>query len=118
MSVKVQVVATSNGIPVEYCIHAGSEADQTGRRQLALDPPQGSVLYTDAGYTDYGEKDLFEGATGHRPQSARKQNSRRPCAPYENVLIQYFRKGIETCFSQLTPAFPSRFTPLWPRALC
>lgn len=105
---KVPVVATSDGLPVEYYIHAGSEADQTGRRQLALDLPDGSVLYTDAGYTDYVEEDLFEEATGNRPQSARKHNSLRPHAPYENFLIQYFRKGIETCFSELTARFPKQ----------
>jgi len=48
---KVQVVATSDGIPVEFHIHAGAEAEQTGRQGLPLALPAGSVLYTDAGYT-------------------------------------------------------------------
>ena len=105
---KVQVVATTDGVPVNFYIHAGSEADQTGLRALAPDLPEGSVLYTDAGYTDYAGEDLFEQATGNRQQTARKKNSTRPHEPHENFLIQHFRKSIETCFSQLTARFPKK----------
>ncbi len=61
---KVQVVATSDGLPVEFYIHAGAESEQTGRRGLVLDLPEGSVLYPDAGYTDYVAEDLFNEASG------------------------------------------------------
>ena len=105
---KVQVVATTDGIPVDYYIHAGSEADQTGLRGLSPDLPEGSVLYTDAGYTDYAGEDLFEEATGNRQQTARKKNSTRPHEPHETFLLQHFRKSIETCFSQLTARFPKQ----------
>ena len=105
---KVQVVAPTDGIPVDYYVHAGSEADQTGLRALAPDLPAGSVRYTDAGYTDYVAEDLFEEATGNRQQSARSRNSQRPHEPHESFLIQHFRKSIETCFSQLTARFPKQ----------
>jgi len=105
---KVQVIATTNGVPVEYYVHAGAEADQTGRRGLAQDLPEGSVLYTDAGYTDYLAEDVFEEATGCRQQTARKKNSRRPHEPHETFLLQHFRKTIETSFSQLTARFPKQ----------
>lgn len=105
---KVQVVTTSNGIPVEFHIHAGAESEQTGRRGLALDLPVGSVLYTDAGYTDYVGEDLFNEASGSQQHSARRKDSKRPHHPAQNFLIQYFRKGIETTFSQLTARFPKQ----------
>ena len=105
---KVQVVATTDGGPVDFYVHAGSEADQTGLRALAPDLPAGRVFYTDAGYTDYVGEDLFEEATGNRQQTARKKNSTRLHAPHENFLIQHFRKSIETCFSQLTARFPKK----------
>ena len=105
---KVQVVATTDGVPVAYYVHAGAEADQTGLRAMAPDLPDGSVLYTDAGYTDYVGEDLFEEATGNRQQTARKKNSKRPHEPYQSLLIQHFRKSIETCFSQLTARFPKQ----------
>ena len=105
---KVQVVATNDGVPVEFHIHAGGESEQAGRRGLPLDLPAGSVLYTDAGYTDYVAEDIFNEASGSQQQSARRQNSKRPHHPAQRFLIQYFRKGIETCFSQLTARFPKQ----------
>jgi len=103
---KVQVITTSDGLPVEFYVHAGSEADLTGLRAMAVDLPAGSVLYTDAGYTDYALEDVFAEATGGQQQTARKANSKRPHSPAQRFLIQYFRKGIETTFSQLTARFP------------
>ena len=69
----MQVVATSDGIPVEFHVHAGAESEQTGQRGLPLDLPEGSVLYTDAGYTDYVAEDLFNEASGSLQQTARPQ---------------------------------------------
>ena len=105
---KVQVVATSDGVPVEFRIHAGGESEQAGRRGLALDLPEGSILYTDAGYTDYVAEDLFNEASGSQQRTARRKDSKRPLHPAQRFLIQYFRKGIETCFSQLTARFPKQ----------
>jgi hypothetical protein len=106
--VKVQVVATRDGLPIAYHLHPGSEADMTGLRQLDPDLPQGSVLYTDAGYTDYAHEDVFEEATGSEQHSARRQNSKRLHEPARAVLIRHFRHGIETCFSGLTNRFPKK----------
>lgn len=105
---QVQVITTSDGLPVEFYIHAGAEADSTGLRAMAPDLPEGSLLYTDAGYTDYVGEDLFEVATGNQQQTARKKNSKRPHHPAQSFLIQHFRKRIETTFSQLTTRFPKQ----------
>ena len=105
---KVQVVATSDGIPVEFYLHAGAESEQTGQRGLPLDLPAGSVRYTDAGYTDCVAEDIFNEASGSLQQTARRKNSKRPHHPAQAFLLQYFRKGIETCFSQLTARFPKQ----------
>ena len=56
---KVQVITTSDGLPVEFYVHAGSEADSTGLRAMAVDLPAGSVRYTDNAYTDYALEDVF-----------------------------------------------------------
>lgn len=105
---KVQIVATTDRVPVEFYVYAGSEADITGLRHLAPDLPEGSVLHTDAGYTDYGWEDLFEEATGNRQQPARKGNSTRLYAPHESFLLQHFRKTIETTCRQLTARSPKQ----------
>lgn len=106
--VKVQVLATSDGLPVAYHIHAGSEADLTGLRQLDPELPAGSTLYTDAAYTDYVHEDVFEEATGCQQHTARRGNSKRPHQPARAFLIRHFRHGIETCFSGLTDRFAKR----------
>lgn len=106
--VKVQVLATSDGLPVAHPIHPGSEADMTGLRQLDPDLPEGSILYTDAAYTDYTQEDVFAEASGCQQQSARRANSKRPHEPARAFLNRHFRHGIETCFSGLTDRFAKK----------
>jgi hypothetical protein len=106
--VKVQVLATSDGVPIAYHIQPGSEADVTGLRQFDPDLPAGSTLYTDAGYTDYAHEDVFQEATRCQQHTARRANSQRPHHPARAFLIQHFRHGIETCFSGLTERFPKK----------
>ena len=53
-------------------------------------------------------EDLCNEASGSQQQTARRQHSQRPHHPAQSFLIQYFRKGIETCFSQLTARFPKQ----------
>ena len=108
LGLKVQVVATSDGAPVEFHLHAGAETDSTGWRGLPLDLPTGSVIYTDAGYPNYVAEDVFEEATGNRQQTARQKNSKRPHHPAQKFLLQYFRKSIKTTFSCLTTRLPKQ----------
>ena len=105
---KVQVVMTTDGVPVDYYIHAGSEADITGLKALSPELPAGSVLYADAAYTDYAWEDVFAEATGAQLLAARRGNSKQPHHPAQAFLIQHDRKGIETEFSTLTNRFPKR----------
>lgn len=57
---------------------------------------------------NYVGEDLFEEATGNQQQTACKRNGKRPHTAAQSYLIQYFRKGIETTFSQLTARFPKQ----------
>ncbi|MGI4865164.1 MAG: transposase [Janthinobacterium lividum] len=102
---KVQVVATSNGVPVAFHLHAGGESEQAGRRGLPLALPAGSVLYPDAGYTDYVAEDLFKEARGSQQQPARRKDSKRPHHPAQRFLLPYFRKRLDPTGSQLTARF-------------
>jgi hypothetical protein len=98
--VRVQVL-TLEGIPVEFCLVPGSESDVKALGKLPLDVAPESVIYMDAGYTDYqSEDDLFQ-AEGILAMVARKSNSTRKDEPYVNFLKQHMRKAIETTFSEL-----------------
>ena len=98
--VRVQVL-TLEGIPVELCLVPGSESDVKALGKLPLDVAAESIIYMDAGYTDYqSEDDLFE-AEGIFAMVARKSNSTRKDQPYVTFLKQHMRKAIETEFSQI-----------------
>ncbi len=66
------------------------------------------MLYTDASYTDYVAEDIVNEASGSQQQTARRKNSKRPHHPAQALRLPYFRKGIETCLSQLTARFPKQ----------
>jgi hypothetical protein len=114
---KVQVISTIEGVYVEVYIHAGSEADITGLRAMALDLPDGSLLYTDNAYTDYALEDLFAEATGGQQFTACKANSKSLHSPAQRFLVQHFRKAVETTFSQLTARFPKHIHAVTAAAL-
>ncbi len=98
--VRVQVL-TLDGIPVEFCLVPGSESDVKALYKLPLDVAPESIIYMDAGYTDYGAEDDLFAAEMIRAYVQRKSNSHRKDEPYVNFLKQYMRKEIETDFSQI-----------------
>jgi hypothetical protein len=55
--VKVQVVTTEEGVPVEFAFLPGSASDVRGLEVLPLSLPEGSELFMDSGYTDYAAED-------------------------------------------------------------
>jgi hypothetical protein len=104
--VKVQLVMTHDGLPVEFYIHAGSEADITGLKALAPQLPPGSILYADAAYTDYDWEEAWRETEQVDLRADRRSNSKRPHEPWQSFLIEHFRKGVETTISQMTERFP------------
>ncbi|RPD51457.1 IS982 family transposase [Paracnuella aquatica] len=96
--VQVQVLIL-DGLPVEFCLVPGAEADVRALGKLPLDVAPESCIYMDAGYTDYGaEDDLFDAELIHA-MVQRKKNSKRKDAPSINFLKEHMRKQIETDFS-------------------
>jgi len=98
--VRVQVL-TLSGIPVEFCMVPGAEHDSQSLGKLPFDVAPESIIYMDAGYTDYlSEDDLFE-AEGIVAKVQRKSNSKRKDEPDVRFLKEYMRKAIEGDFSQI-----------------
>jgi hypothetical protein len=104
----VQVIATIDGIPVEFALLPGSIHDSEGIKNMFLNLPKGSILYGDSGYTDYQFEDDICNIEEIKLMIARKSNSKRKRQPWEEYLINTSRKGIETVFSQVTYMFPKR----------
>jgi hypothetical protein len=104
----VQVIATIDGIPVEFAILPGSIHDSEGMKYMFFDLPQGSTVYGDSAYTDYSFEDEIHEVENILLMITRKSNSKRKHEPWEEYLINTSRKGIETMFSQIIAMFPKR----------
>lgn len=104
--IRVQLLSTIDGIPVEFVFLPGEANDTRGLKALPLNLPVDSSIYCDAGYTDYGAEDELLYNDGVSLQVMRKANSRRPDEPWVSYLKQHLRHPIETLFSQITQRFP------------
>ena len=98
---KIHLVVTSSGKPVEVMFTPDSTGDMPGLRSLLLDLPPKSELYADKGYTDYQFEDNLEELTQIELIAARKSNSKRQHPGYVTYLCQVTRKRVETTFSDL-----------------
>jgi hypothetical protein len=103
--VKVQVLTTSSGVPVEFSFVPGSESDVQALRKLPLTVAPGSSIYADSAYTDYTIEDDAKDAEMVRLMIQRKSNSKRKDEPWIRFLKEHMRKGIETTFSMLKGLF-------------
>jgi hypothetical protein len=111
---RVHLVVTGAGEPVEFSVAAGSEADVSVFKDLELDLPEGSIILADKAYTDYDYEDLLE-EVGLHLKAQRKKNSKRPMAAWEEFLGKPIRQYIETIFSELTNLFARKIHTVAPR---
>jgi hypothetical protein len=106
--VRVQVLATSDGIPVEFCILPGSCADLQGLAELALDLPAPAQLLVDAGYNFYEWEDYLHEIEKLQLQVPRKANSKRAREPWQEIYKSSIRKYIETTIGEIGKLFPKK----------
>jgi hypothetical protein len=111
---RVHLVVTGAGEPVEFSLVAGSEAEVTVLKDLELDLPEGSIILADKAYTDYDYEDLLK-EVGLHLKAQRKKNSKRPMAVWEEFLGKPVRQYIETVFSGLTNLFSKKIHAVTPR---
>jgi hypothetical protein len=111
---RVHLLVTEAGEPVEFVLAAGSEADIAVFKELDLDLCEGSIICGDKAYTDYDHEDLLE-EVGLHLKAQRKKNSKRPMAAFEEFLGKPIRQYIETVFSQLSALFARKIHAVTPR---
>jgi hypothetical protein len=104
--VRVQLLTTKNGIPVEFVFMPGSANDVRALNALPLNLPKASELYGDSAYTDYTIEDDLEQTSQISLQVMRKKNSKRQDQPWNQYIKQHTRHYIETVFSSITCVFP------------
>jgi len=104
--VKIQLLTTKSGIPVEFVFMPGSANDVRALNALPLNLPPGSEVYSDSAYTDYTAEDDLEQTSQISLKVMRKKNSKRQDAPWNQYIKQHTRHDIETVFSSITRVFP------------
>ncbi len=103
---RVHLLVTGRGEPVEFVLAPGAMADIEAFKRLGLDVPAGSTIHADKGYTDYQEEDLLQAAAGIKLLAQRRKNAKRQRPVWEEFLSHPIRKRVETTFSRLTNWLP------------
>ena len=103
---RVQVIATTNGLPVQYLIHPGAFVDVTALQTMQINLPENSQLYADSGYTDYEQEHYYAQCEHIYLQVQRKKNSQRADESWMSYLKKAMRQKMEQTFSQITRLFP------------
>ena len=106
--VRVQLLTTSDGIPLEFCVLPGACADLQGLAELAVDLPENAELFVDAGYNFYEWENYLKEIEELRLQVPRKANSKRAREPWLEVYKSLMRKYIETTIGEISKLFPKK----------
>ncbi len=106
--VRVQLMATSSGVPIEFCILPGACSDLQGLAELALDLPEDAELFVDGGYNFYEWEDYLSEIEELRLQVPRKTNSKRGREPWLESYKSLMRKYIEMTIGEIAKLFPKK----------
>jgi DDE family transposase len=104
--VKLYLVVTAQGEPVEMVLAPGSTADVSALPAFNFDLPQGSTVYSDSAFTLYYLEEVMREAAGINFSPMRKKNSTRPMPAYIAYLQARGRKMVETAGSLVARLLP------------
>lgn len=96
--IRVQLLTTKTGIPVEFVFLPGSANDVRALNALPMNLPPNSEIYTDAAYTDYTTEDDLEQSSQISLQVMRKNNSKRKDPPWIQYIKQSTRQNKRNYF--------------------
>jgi len=107
--VKVHLLVTQDGQPVEVFLTPGSVADVSTLGDYTFDLPAGATIYADRGYTSYSFEDDFarvDGLADTEFLPMRKSNSKRQFPPWIRYIQHLERKKVETAGSLIEQLLP------------
>jgi hypothetical protein len=112
---KVHVLVTKDGQPVEFFLTHGGFGDVDALKYYAFDLPAGSIVYADRAYNDYEIEDLLKAVEHLQLLPMRKKNSKRALPPYVTFVQHYYRKMIETAGSWIEQMLPKSIHAVTPQ---
>ena len=106
--IKVHMIVTTMGEPVEFLLTPGSYNDCKALKMFEMDYPAGSVIYGDKGYNNYQEEELLMEAAEIELAVQRKKDSKKPHSGCKDYIINKKRKMVETVFSGISNLLPKK----------
>jgi hypothetical protein len=112
--VKIHIMVTEHGQPVEFFLTPGSISDTSAYRLYDFDLPSSAWITADKAYTDYDVEDALN-ESGLRMKPMRKSNSKRPFPPWVFYLQSTYRKIVETTGSMIERLLPKSIHSVTPQ---
>ena len=104
--VKVHLMVTEKGQPIEIFLTPGSISDTQALKAYDFDLKPNSIVYADKAYNDYKFEDLLKELGQINLMPIRKINSKRQWPDYVQAMQHYHRKAVETAASLITKKMP------------
>lgn len=112
--VKIHIMVTEHGQPVEFFLTPGSYSDTSAYRLYDFDLPEQAWITADKAYNDYDVEDALNEA-GFRMKPMRKKNSKRPFEPWIFYAQSTYRKIVETAGSMIERLLPKHIHSVTPQ---
>jgi Transposase DDE domain len=103
---RIHLMVTKDCKPVEFFLAPGCLADVDGLKIFNFDLPEGSIVYGDKAYNDYGVEDSLMESSQIQLLPMRKKNSKRALPDYVAFIQHHYRKMIETAGSMIEKMLP------------
>lgn len=104
--IKVHMVVTNQGRPVEVHFRPGAESDVNVLWKMELDIPDNAILYADGAYNCFDLEDILQEENINLLAKRGSKAKNRVRSPLEEKAISSKRQTIETAFSRITALFP------------
>jgi len=103
--IKVHLLTTQSGTPVEFFISYGSMHDMKAFKKFTLNIPSNSTIYADAAYNDYNFEEQLQKERNILIAAKRRKNAKKQCVINKKIQKKK-RKPVETAISSIVDAFP------------
>ena len=103
---KIHLIISSRGVPMEVIFTPASRADISGLRSMDLDLPPGSIIFGDRAYNSKALEDELKAHAKIQLIPQRRRKTKRPHSPPMQFLQKCNRRKVETAFGEIARLLP------------